>query len=292
MIKNHEVRIKRFKSKLEILKQKIHIVIYGVNTLPGRLFDAILLVVILLSVVLVMLESVDRLDTKYHTFLVVSEWIITVFFSIEYALRIISNKKPLSYIFSFYGIIDLLSILPMYLSFFIPGSKILSVIRAIRLLRVFRILNLVHFSGQANVLKNALIASRTKIIVFVYFILVVSILLGAVMYVVESKESGFTSIPKSIYWCIVTLTTVGYGDIAPATTLGQGIATFIMILGYGIIAVPTGIVSAEFAFSANKDRNLAPTPTPIKTCPNCTSSGHSNSSNFCYNCGNKLDNEK
>ncbi len=276
---------KKFKNKYDILRQKIYIIIYGSNTFAGKLFDLLLLGVILLSVLLVMLESVEQLDTKYHTFIIVSEWIITVFFSIEYTLRIICNKRPLKYIFSFYGIVDLISILPMYLSFFIPGSRILSVVRALRLLRLFGILDLMPYVGQESHLKLALIASRTKIIVFVYFILIVSVLLGALMYIIEGKESGFTSIPTSIYWCVVTLTTVGYGDIAPVTTLGQIIASFIMIMGYGIIAVPTGIVTAEFANTKrnrldNKNRN----------CASCTTNIYDEDANYCYNCGQKLKN--
>lgn len=276
--------MREVKSKFDILRQKIYIIIYGANTFAGRLFDLILLAVILLSVLLVMLESVERLDAKYHDFIIISEWIITIFFTIEYILRIISNRKPWSYIFSFYGIVDLISILPMYLSFIIPGSRMLSVIRALRLLRLFGILNLVHFTGQESKLKLAIKASRTKIIVFVYFILIVSILLGAIMYVVEGKESGFTSIPTSIYWCIVTLTTVGYGDIAPVTTLGQIIASFIMIMGYGIIAVPTGIVTAEFSNMKNNSKPIAE-----KKCVSCKSEVVKDAS-FCHHCGEKIRN--
>lgn len=279
--------MKRFKSEYEILRQKIYIVIYGSNTVAGRLFDLILLAIILLSVLLVMLESVEKLDAKYHSFIIISEWIITISFTLEYLLRILCNKKPLTYIFSFYGVVDLISILPMYLSFFIPGSRMLSVIRALRLLRLFGILNLVHFTGQESQLKLAIKASRTKIIVFVYFVLIVSILLGAVMYVIEGKESGFTSIPTSIYWCIVTLTTVGYGDIAPVTTLGQIIASCIMIMGYGIIAVPTGIVTAEFAAAK---RNLTPNESTRK-CPSCTTIIYNEEARFCHHCGEKLANE-
>lgn len=274
-MKNH------IKTKYEILRQKIYIIIYGSNTFAGKLFDLILLGVILLSVLLVMLETVEQLDAKYHQFLIISEWIITIVFTLEYIMRIISNKKPLNYILSFYGIVDLISILPMYLSFFIPGSRMLSVIRALRLLRLFGILNLVHFTGQESQLKLAIKASRTKIIVFVYFVLIVSILLGAIMYVVEGKDSGFTSIPVSIYWCIVTLTTVGYGDIAPVTTLGQIIASFIMIMGYGIIAVPTGIVTAEFASMKNKSQNN-------KKCHSCTSLIYNPEARYCHHCGEKI----
>ncbi|RRJ90214.1 ion transporter [Flavobacterium macacae] len=275
---------KECKTPYDIFRQRINIIIHGVNTPAGRLFDIILLFIILLSVVLVMLESVETLDIVYHRFFIISEWVITIFFSIEYILRIISTRKPLKYIFSFYGIIDLISILPMYLSFFIPSSKILTVVRALRLLRLFRILNLVQFSGQASQLKLAINASKTKIIVFIYFVFIISILLGAVMYVVESPESGFTSIPTSIYWCIVTLTTVGYGDIAPITPLGKVIASFIMILGYGIIAVPTGIVTAELA-SGSKSRKLLP-----GACPKCGTSDHRNTAEFCYKCGTTLEN--
>ncbi len=274
--------MKTKKSAYDLFRQRVNIIIHGVNTPGGKLFDILLLIVILMSVLVVMLESVDTLDRRYHTFLVTCEWIITIFFSIEYILRIISTNKPLKYILSFYGIIDLISILPMYLSFFIPGSKILSVIRALRLLRLFRILNLVQFSGQASQLRLAINASRTKIIVFIYFVFVISILLGAVMYVVESPESGFTSIPTSIYWCIVTLTTVGYGDIAPITPLGKIIASFIMILGYGIIAVPTGIVTAELATN-NHNKKLLP-----GACKQCGTMDHRTTAEFCYKCGTTL----
>ncbi|HPF98289.1 MAG: ion transporter [Mangrovimonas sp.] len=281
---------KEVKSSFEIFRQKVNIIIYGTNTFAGRLFDVVLLVLILLSVLMVMLETIDVVDEKYHTLLFVCEWTITIFFSIEYILRIISVKKPSEYIFSFYGIIDFIAILPMYLSFFVTGSHILSVVRALRLLRIFRILNLVNFTNQSSELKLAIKTSRTKIIVFIYFVLVVCILLGSLMFVIEGEESGFTSIPISIYWCIVTLTTVGYGDIAPQTPLGQVIASFIMILGYGIIAVPTGIVTAEFA--KNTSRNI-----PIvlsksaRPCPGCGAEDHRQNAEFCYRCGHELNNE-
>lgn len=279
--------MKEIKSKYDVLRQKIYIVVYGANTPAGRLFDLILLGVILLSVLLVMLESVKHLDSEYHTFIIVSEWIITIFFTLEYILRIVSNRKPLNYIFSFYGIVDLISILPMYLSFFFPGSRMLSIIRALRLLRLFGILNLLHYTGQESQLKLALKASRGKIIVFVYFVLIACILLGSLMYVIEGEENGFTSIPTSIYWCIVTLTTVGYGDIAPVTTLGQIIASMIMIMGYGVIAVPTGIVTAEFA---NSKKNRA-NESNVKQCPACTSFIYDENPKFCPQCGEKLAHE-
>lgn len=277
------------KSKLDIFRQKVHIVIYGTNTMMGRLFDLVLLGLILLSVIMVMLETVDFIDDKYHQFLLVCEWIITIFFTIEYILRIISIKKPSEYIFSFYGIIDFVAILPMYLSFFLGGAQILSVVRALRLLRLFRILNLVNFTGQASQLRLALKTSRIKIFVFIYFIIIVCVLLGSLMYVIEGKENGFTSIPVSIYWCIVTLTTVGYGDIHPITPLGQVIASFIMILGYGIIAVPTGIVTAELA--QNKRKGSIFLMGNRNPCPSCGEQDHLAKAEFCYNCGHKLQND-
>lgn len=276
---------RRLKNRWDILKQKIYIIIYGSNTFAGKLFDLVLLAVILLSVILVMLESIESYDMKHHTLLKVLEWVITIFFTIEYVLRIICNKQPLKYIFSFYGIVDLISIMPMYLSFFVSDLGVLSVVRALRLLRLFGILNLVPYIGQESNLKLAIKASRTKIIVFIYFIVVVSILLGALMYVIEGKDHGFTSIPRSIYWCIVTLTTVGYGDIAPQTTIGQMIASLIMIMGYGIIAVPTGIVTAEFS---NLKRNKSIDARRRRTCSSCTTTIYDDDANYCYNCGQKL----
>lgn len=276
---------RRLKNRWDILKQKIYIVIYGSNTFAGKLFDLVLLAVILMSVILVMLESIESYDMKHHTLLKVLEWVITIFFTIEYVLRIICNKHPLKYIFSFYGIVDLISIMPMYLSFFVSDLGVLSVVRALRLLRLFGILNLVPYIGQESNLKLAIKASRTKIIVFIYFVVVVSILLGALMYVIEGKDNGFTSIPRSIYWCIVTLTTVGYGDIAPQTTIGQMIASFIMIMGYGIIAVPTGIVTAEFT---SLKRNRSVDARRRRSCSSCTTTIYDDDANYCYNCGQKL----
>lgn len=271
------------KTKLNLLRQKIHIIIYGTNTVAGRLFDLILLGLILLSVFLVMLETVKGFDIKYHHELIVLEWIITIFFTLEYLLRIYTTNTPRKYIFSFFGIIDLIAILPMYLSFFVVGSKVFSIIRALRLLRLFKILNHPKFTGQSLHLLKALNASRGKITVFLYFVLISTILIGSIMYVVEGEENGFTSIPISIYWTIVTLTTVGYGDISPGTPLGQFIASLVMILGYGIIAVPTGIVTAEFAkTNANK------TEPEKNKCENCGVANHHVNAKFCYHCGYPL----
>jgi voltage-gated potassium channel len=271
------------KSKLNILRQRIHIIIYGTDTVAGRLFDLILLGLILLSVFLVMLETVKGFDAKYHHELIILEWIITIFFTLEYILRIATTNRPRNYIFSFFGIIDLLAILPMYLSFFLVGSKVFSIIRALRLLRLFKILNHPKFTGQSIHLLKALNASRGKITVFLYFVLISTILIGSIMYVVEGEENGFSSIPMSIYWTIVTLTTVGYGDISPQTPLGQFIASMVMILGYGIIAVPTGIVTAEFTrTNANK------TEPEKNSCENCGVANHNPNAKFCYHCGHPL----
>ena len=272
------------KSKLDILRQRIYITIYGSGTLAGRLFDLVLLGLILLSILLIMLETVQQFKYRYYEQLLFMEWVITILFTIEYILRIVVIKDYRKYIFSFYGIIDFIAILPMYLSLAITGTGILSVIRALRLLRLFKILDHPHFSGQSLHLKKALIASRGKIVVFIYFVLISTIIIGSIMYVVEGKEGGFTSIPISIYWTIVTLTTVGYGDISPITPLGQFIASLVMILGYGIIAVPTGIVTAEFA----KKDPIPTTPEVKPTCPLCNTAEHTNNAKFCHQCGTVL----
>ncbi|MCG9792912.1 ion transporter [Flavobacterium algicola] len=272
------------KSKFALLKQRTYIIIYGTSTKAGRLFDLVLLGLILLSVLLVMMETVAEFNFKYHSQLITLEWIITVFFTIEYLMRIISISKPWKYIFSFYGIIDFLSIFPMYLSLVLVGSNVFTVVRALRLLRLFKILNHPQFNSQSVQLKRAINASRGKIIVFIYFVLIITIIIGSIMYVVEGSESGFTSIPAGIYWTIVTLTTVGYGDISPITPFGQFIASFVMILGYGIIAVPTGIVTAEIAKSHQKTSAHPETP-----CPGCGTDDYPQNANFCHKCGHTLD---
>lgn len=263
-------------------RERLHEIIYEADTYEGKIFDVVLLIAILASILFVMLESVESFDVKYHDFLNIGEWVITILFSIEYILRIISIKKPTKYIFSFFGIIDLLSTIPKYLSFFIVGSQSLIALRALRLLRVFRILKLARYIGASNRLMLALKASRAKIAVFLFFVLIVCVILGTVMYMVEGAENGFTNIPKSIYWAIVTLTTVGFGDIAPATPLGQLIASVIMILGYSIIAIPTGIVSSEMTKTTEK------LDTNTQSCPNCLKSNHKEKAIFCYSCGSIL----
>lgn len=275
--------MKAFKTQFDVFKQKAQIIIYGTNTLAGRLFDLILLGLIVLSVLLIMLESVKSIDKEYHFYLMIFEWIITVFFTIEYILRIITIKKPLHYIFSFYGLIDLMAILPMYLSFVFSGANIFLVVRAFRLLRLFKILNLPQFNNHSKHLREALLASKGKIMIFMYFVVVSTIIIGATMYLVEGEKGGFTSIPISIYWAIVTLTTVGYGDISPITPLGQLIASIVMVLGYGIIAVPTGIVSAELAKTKEQANKSS-----LKVCEQCGNSDHLEKARYCQQCGDEL----
>lgn len=263
------------------LKTKLHEIIFEADTFQGKFFDIALLAAILISVLVVMLESVQSLHEKYHTLFIILEWSFTILFTAEYIIRIWITKKHWKYILSFYGIIDFLSILPTYMAIIITGSQSLMIIRILRLLRVFRILKLVRFLGEAQSLMNALKASRAKIIVFIFSVLSLTVVMGTIMYIVEQGENGFTSIPRSIYWAIVTLTTVGYGDIAPQTILGQTLASIIMILGYGIIAVPTGIVGAEVAFRKKEDFTT-------KACPSCSAEGHDIDAKFCKFCGGGL----
>lgn len=257
----------------------------------GKWFDIALFGLIIFSVLLVMLESVKWIDAQYHLVLLTLEWIVTILFTIEYIARIISIKKPLKYVFSLYGLIDFFSTIPLYLSYIFAGSQVLLAIRAFRLLRVFRILKLVRFLGEASQLMKALRASRAKITVFLFTVLIISVMLGTLMYWIEGDEAGFTSIPTSIYWTIVTLTTVGYGDIAPITPQGQLIATMIMLLGYGIIAVPTGIVTSELGRQSrvkNNPDNEHFVHINTQACPTCSKEGHRDDATHCYNCGSKL----
>ena len=262
-------------------RTKIYEVIFEADTPPGKLFDVLLIVAILLSVTVVFLESIEVLKNDYGRIFYALEWGFTILFTIEYLLRIISVNKPLKYIFSFYGIIDFLSIAPTYLSLIIVDSQYLLAIRILRLLRVFRVFKLTHLLTQSNILVGALKASRAKIAVFLFAVLTSVVVIGAIIYVVEGPEHGFTSIPVSMYWAIVTLTTVGYGDISPQTPLGQFIASIVMIMGYAIIAVPTGIVSVEIASAAKKQ-------VTTQVCPNCLSEGHDKDAVHCKHCGEKL----
>jgi len=261
-------------------KEKAFHIIFEADTFWGKLFDATLLIIIFLSVLAVVLESVGWIRLTYGTYFLWAEWIFTGFFLIEYILRIMIVKKPWHYIKSFFGVVDLLSILPSIMAFFFVGAQSLMIIRSLRLLRIFRVFKLTQYLGEASQLSNALLSSRKKITLFIGTVLILVSILGAIMYLIEPPESGFTNIPKGIYWSIVTLTTVGYGDIAPITPLGQIVASFIMIMGYGIIAVPTGIVTSEM----NKNRFKLDN----RRCENCQASQHSDFAKFCHNCGEKL----
>lgn len=262
------------------LKRKLYEIIFEADTREGRLFDLILLGVIVLSVILVILESVSAVDQQYHRLLRVLEWVITIIFSIEYVLRIYVLTRPLKYIFSFYGIVDLLSVMPSYIALFLADGHSLVVIRILRLLRIFRILKLNRYSQAGQLLSKALWNSRSKIGVFLFFILNIVIIVGTMMYLIEGPENGFKSIPTSIYWSIVTLTTVGYGDISPATPLGQFLASLLMVAGYAIIAVPTGIITSEMMKPSKKDNT--------QVCPNCHNHDNEDDAVFCKKCGEKL----
>ncbi len=261
---------------------RLHEIIFEADTPMGKAFDVALLLVIFISVLAVMLESVSEIRKDHEHALHVVDWVITVLFTMEYIARIISIKRPRAYVFSFFGMVDLLSILPTYLSLFMSGVHLLSIIRIVRLLRIFRVFKLVRFLGEASQLSHALKASRAKIIVFIGSVSILVVILGTIMFIVEGGENGFTSIPRSIYWAVVTLTTVGYGDIAPHTVLGQGIAAFVMILGYGIIAVPTGIVTAEMTQQGGYKK------TSTQVCPYCSAEDHDNDALYCKKCGGKL----
>ncbi len=263
-------------------RERLHEVIYEAETPAGKLFDIVLLVFIFLSVIFVMLESVRGLDPWVYTYLLYGEWVVTILFTIEYIARIICIKRPKRYIFSFYGIIDFLSTIPLYLSFFFAGSAALLTFRSLRLLRIFRILKITRYIGEGNRLKKALAHSRPKILVFLFAVMVLSLIAGTMMYLIEGEEGGFTSIPMGVYWTIVTLTTVGFGDIHPITPLGRFLASAIMIMGYGIIAVPTGIVSAEYSRRSNSKVNNT------QSCYNCNEKEHLDKAKYCHNCGYDL----
>ena len=264
------------------MRKKIYEIIFESDTRMGKGFDLVLIISILLSVLVVFIDSVQHYNNLFSKQLYFLEWVFTILFTIEYILRIYCIKKPFMYMKSFFGIIDLLSIIPTYISIFFPVSRYLSVIRILRVLRIFRILKLINYISETNHLMKALSASRRKITVFLFFILAMVTIFGSIMYLIEGGKNGFTSIPRSIYWAIVTITTVGYGDISPKTELGQILASFVMILGYATIAVPTGIISAEYSNMSNNISN--------KVCLGCGNEQHSFDAEFCNRCGTKLDN--
>ncbi len=256
----------------------LHEVIFEADTFAGELFDILLIACILVSVLGVMLESISGFRAQYGDALMRLEWFFTILFTVEYVLRLISVRKPWQYATSFWGIVDLLGFLPTYLGRLIPGSGILRVFRVLRVLRVFRVLRLTPYMSASSLLKQALVASRRKITVFLVAVMTLVVILGSLMYMIEGEASGFTSIPQSIYWAIVTLTTVGYGDLSPQTPLGKALASVIMIVGYGIIAVPTGIVTAEMVHTTYKE-------TTTQACPSCSAEGHDKDARFCKFCG-------
>ncbi|GLR19681.1 ion transporter [Portibacter lacus] len=267
------------------LKFKIHEIIFEADTPAGKFFDVALLIFIIASVVVALIESVPSLHNRFPNLFYIFEWIFTIFFTIEYILRLYSTLKPIKYAMSFYGIIDLLAILPKYISIFFAGTNSLIVIRALRLLRIFRIFKMVTFVREAEVISQALYKSSRKILVFLFAILMIVVIVGSIMYLVEGGVNpDFDSIPRSIYWAIVTLTTVGYGDISPNTSFGQFIAAFVMILGYAVIAVPTGIVTNEL---------MNPKKVQVNTqcCMHCSRSGHDDDATFCKYCGNLINGE-
>lgn len=263
-------------------KKWLYHTIFEAETIEGKIFDISLLIFILLSFALVMLESIRSIHTRYGTTFYTVEWVFTILFTIEYLLRLYCVPNRKKFAVSFYGIIDFLSVFPFYLALLFPALHFLGAVRVLRLLRIFRIFNLVHFLEEGNVLMESLWKSRRKITLFLFFVLLLTIILGSVMYVIENEQNeAFSSIPQSIYWAIVTMTTVGYGDIAPITTIGKMVASLIMIFGYAIIAVPTGIVTANVINASRAETT--------RTCPNCLRQGHDSDAVFCKYCAHKLD---
>jgi voltage-gated potassium channel len=266
-------------------RERLYVIIFESDSPSGKAFDVLLIAAIVLSVVAVTLESVRPIDTHYGSWLRGAEWGFTIVFTVEYVLRLLCARNAWKYATSFFGIIDLLAIIPTYLSVLIPGAQHLIAVRLLRTLRVFRVLKLAEYLAEANLLMRALRASQRKITVFVFTVFTLVVILGSVMYLIEGAENGFTSIPRSIYWAIVTLTTVGYGDISPQTIPGQMLAALIMIIGYGIIAVPTGIVTAEIARAQTSRSRRPVSATP---CPNCGLRDHDGDAAYCKRCGAAL----
>jgi voltage-gated potassium channel len=260
---------------------KLHQVIFEAETRAGKLFDIVLIWSIILSVITVILESVSSVRSDYRELLNGLEWFFTILFTIEYSLRLISVKRPLGYATSFYGIVDLLAIIPTYLSIILPGTQFLLTIRILRLMRVFRVFKLSSYLIEAKVISSALKASRRKISVFLLAVITIVIVIGSLMYVIEGEKNGFINIPTSIYWTIVTLTTVGYGDLSPQTALGKMLASIVMIMGYGIIAVPTGIVTAEITHQSKRSIST-------QACSDCGAEGHDTNATYCKFCGGML----
>lgn len=263
------------------LKDRVRIIIFEAHTPAGKAFDVGLICCILISVFAVLLDSVASLHQAYGDYFLAIEWFFTILFTLEYATRLWCIQDPARYARSFYGLVDLLGIIPTYLSLLVADTQYLLVIRILRVLRVFRVLRMVRYVGEAELLTQALIASRRKITVFISTVLALVVIFGSFMYLIEGEANGFTSIPRSIYWAVITLTTVGYGDLTPHTPLGQAVATLVMIMGYGIIAVPTGIVTLEISEAHRRAANT-------RTCPVCSVEGHVREATYCWRCGAHL----
>jgi voltage-gated potassium channel len=263
------------------LKDRLYVVIFEADTPGGKLFDVLLFVAIMTSVLLTMLSSVDSIHAVHGDLLFALNAGFTGLFTIEYGLRLFCSRGALRYARSFFGVVDLLAVLPFYIGLFIPGTRFLDVIKVLRMLRIFRVLKMAQYVGEADLLMNALLASRRKIGIFIVAVLTIVVILGSLMYVIEGEANGFTSIPRSVYWAIVTLTTVGYGDISPQTNLGQALAAVIMIIGYSIIAVPTGIITAELGLSVGQQKNT-------RLCKACGNDRHDADASFCKQCGAEL----
>ncbi|RKF18522.1 ion transporter [Alginatibacterium sediminis] len=266
------------------LQERLYDIIFGFDSVAGRRFDLVLIVLILSSVLVVLLDSVSSIPLHYHRYFFWLEMLFTLFFTVEYLVRIYCSPKPREYILSFYGVIDFLSIVPVYLSFFFPAAQGMLLLRILRFFRILRVLRLMRYLSEANLLMRSLKASRRKILIFMVAICALTLIYGSLMYAVEGPENGFTSIPKSVYWAIVTITTVGYGDISPATPLGQALASLVMITGFAIISVPTGIVTAELANEMRKERSSL-------MCNHCERGGHDRNAKFCKHCGVELEDD-
>lgn len=268
---------------------KLYTIIFEADTLAGRRFDQAIIAAILISVGVVVLDSVESLDARWGDWFTALEWIFTLAFTLEYALRLMCVRRPLVYATSFFGVIDLLSIVPTYLALLVPEIHLLIDVRILRLLRVFRVFKLTGYVKEYTSLGRAIKASRRKILVFLSFVLMVVLVMGTVMHVVEGPEHGFTSIPTAMYWAVTTMTTVGFGDITPKTDLGRLIASMMMLLGWGVLAVPTGIVTAEMTAQRQQGVDAGATsPRTTRTCPNCLTEGLSHEANYCWKCGTHL----
>jgi voltage-gated potassium channel len=268
------------KSQKSRWRQKLFEIIFEAETPGGKWFDLLLILSILASVIVVFLDSVGSIRNRHGSILYALEWTFTLLFSIEYLLRLSCVNRPGQYIFSFYGLVDLLGVMPTYISLLVPGTQFLFVIRILRVQRIFRVLKLVQYLDELQHIFNVIRESRKKIVVFLMLVIITTVLIGSLMYVIEGEANGFTSIPRSVYWAIVTMTTVGYGDISPKTSLGQALAALLIILGYSIIVVPTSIVSAQMT--------LQKQAITTRTCPHCSFEGHEEDAFYCRHCGGKL----